>query len=343
MMMFNDLDARTIRERVDMAQLWTAWSEADDLRRHSFAGFLGWEVRNGRDYLYTRKRGVVKSLGPRSPETEQIHRAFHDGRGANKARLETLAAEMDRQAAILRTLNAGRLPVMAARTLRALRSHDKGARIRVIGTNALYGYETLAGVVFNADATATGDVDILVDDRNRLRLLAEDEEIGLTRLVQRHVDKTFTARGPLDYRLTNDRGYMIEFVRPEPTPNFRAMPGAEPLEPGDIRPAPITGLQWLVHAPVVEVMVLDERGFPAPMRLADPRHWAAHKAWLATREDRETQKRQRDRQQAEVMIRLISERLPQFPLDETFLATLPGALAKDFSRSLGAPRSTPAW
>ena len=80
---------------------------------------------------------------------------------------------MDRQAGVLRSLHAGRLPIMAARTLRALRTHGKQASVRVIGTNALYAYESLAGVVFNAASTATGDVDILVDDRNRLRLLAE--------------------------------------------------------------------------------------------------------------------------------------------------------------------------
>jgi len=137
-MNFNELDARTIRERVDMAQLWDAWITADDLRRHSFLGSLGWEERSGHEYLYSRKRGVVKSLGPRSPETEQTHTAFHRGRDDNKTRLATLSTEMDRQAAILRSLNAGRLPVMAARTLRAIRTHHKQATIRVIGTNALY-------------------------------------------------------------------------------------------------------------------------------------------------------------------------------------------------------------
>ena len=50
----------------------------------------------------------------------------------------------------------------------------------------------LAGLRFNAASTATGDIDILVDDRNKLRLLAEDDqEIGLIRLIQDSVDKTF--------------------------------------------------------------------------------------------------------------------------------------------------------
>lgn len=344
MMQYNGLDARTIRERVDMTQLWDAWIEADDLRRHSFRGSIRWEDRNGRDYLYSRKRGVVKSLGPRSPETEQTHAAFHQGREANKSRLSSLSVEMDRQAAVLRSLNARRLPLVAARTLRALRTHDKAATIRVIGTNALYAYEAMAGVVFSPEPTATGDVDILVDDRNRLRLLTDaDEQVGLTRLVQQEVDKTFQSRNTMDFRLTNDKGYMIEFVRPEPMPMHRPMPGADPLETGDIHPAPIAGLQWLINSPVVEVIVLDERGFPAPMRCPDPRYWAVHKLWLSTRPDRDPQKKTRDQQQADVMLRLIAERLPQFPLDPGFRNMLPKELAGmlETGASLGPTR--PSW
>ncbi|AXQ96144.1 nucleotidyltransferase domain-containing protein (plasmid) [Cereibacter azotoformans] len=344
MMNYSDLDARTVRERIDMAQLWDAWIAADDLRRHSFRGSVGWEVRNGRDYLYSRKRGVVKSLGPRSPDTERIHLAFHQGRDANKARLASLSAEMNQQAAVLRALNAGRLPIMAARTLRALRIHDKSATIRVIGTNALYAYESLAGVMFNSASTATGDVDIPVDDRNRLRLLTEtDERIGLTRLVQRTVDKSFQSRGTMEFRLTNDKGYMIEFLRPEPPPIYRSMPGADPLEAGDIRPAPIAGLQWLVNAPAVDVVVLDERGFPAPMRCPDPRYWAVHKLWLSARETREPQKKIRDRQQADVMAKLIGDKLPQLPFDERFRRMLPRELARMLEPSPIATRTNPSW
>jgi hypothetical protein len=344
MMNYNSLDTRTIRERVDLAQLWQAWIAADDVRRHSFSGALAWEVQKGHEYLYRRKRGIANSLGPRSPQSEAIHQAFHEGRAANKARLASLSAEIDRQAAVLRSLNAGRLPLMAARTLRALRTHDKHAGVRVIGTTALYAYETLAGVTFNAASTATGDVDLLVDDRNRLRLLTDDEKpIGLTRLVQASVDKTFTARGTMDFRLTNDKGYMVEFVRPEPRPIFRPMPGSEPLEEGDIRPAPVIGLHWLVNAPVVEVIVPDERGFPAPMRCADPRYWAVHKFWLAMRTDRDPPKKLRDRQQADVMLRLIADKLPQYPLDEGFLGLLPKELRAAIPLQIAASNIQPDW
>lgn len=333
MMYFNGLDARTIRESVDMAQIWDAWTSTDDTRRHSFRGSIGWETRSGHEYLYSRKQGVVKSLGPRSVQTEKTYSAFVEGRAANKARLTSLAAEMDRQASILRSLRAGRLPLMAARALRAVRSHDKFATIRVVGTNALYGYESLAGVVFNSESTATGDVDILVDDRNILRLLTDDQErIGLTRLIQKSVDKSFQSRGPLDYSLTNERGYMIEFVRPAQRNLNVPTPGSLALEDGDVMPAPLERLQWLVNAPAIDTVVIDEKGYPAPMRCADPRYWALHKLWLAKRTDRNAAKKIRDLQQAEIVLKLIAEKLPHLELDDDFLAKVPSALRQQITK-----------
>ncbi|WP_242468957.1 GSU2403 family nucleotidyltransferase fold protein [Rhodovulum adriaticum] len=335
-MVFNDLDARSARERIDMAQIYETWLETETQRRHSFTGFLDWEERNGRQYLYSRKKGVVKSLGPRSPETERIRDAFHGGRAKNADRLARLGEEMNRQAAILRTLGLGRLPVPAARILRAIRLSAPAAAIRVVGTNALYAYEAMAGVMFNAASTATGDIDLLVDDRNRLKILTEDRQHrGFTGLIHREVDKSFQPRGPRDFRLVNDAGYMVEFIRPEPRPSHRAMPGEGPLVEGDIEPVPINSLQWLINAPPIETVVIDERGFPAPMRAADPRFWAAHKLWLAERPDRDPQKKIRDRQQARIVLDLVSEKLPQLSLDEEFARMLPGALRPLIEAALG--------
>ena len=184
------------------------------------------------------------------------------------------------------------MPVPAARILRAIRLAAPHAAIRVVGTNALYAYEVLAGVKFDASSTATGDIDLLVDDRNRLKILTEsEEEMGLIGLIHREVDKSFQPRSPRDFRLTNKDGYMVEFIRPEPRPIFRKMPGGTPLVAGDVEPAPIGGLQWLVNAPSVEVVAIDDGGFPVPMRTPDPRFWAAHKLWLAGRENRDPQKK----------------------------------------------------
>lgn len=140
---------------------------------------------------------------------------------------------------------------------------------------------------------------------------------------------------------------MIEFIRPTPRPIYRAMPGAEPIEPGDVEGAPIDGLQWLVNAPAVEAIVVDDRGFPAPMRCPDPRSWVAHKLWIADREDRDPVKKIRDIGQAEAVIRLLRERLPQHAFDAEFRAALPKPMAERLEKALErdtapAPEK-PAW
>lgn len=346
---FNDLDERTVRERINQSQNWEAWIGAEDTRRHSYMGGMNWETRNGKAYLYRRIGKIGKSLGPRTPETEAILAAFSEGKQRIEQRLARLGDQMNTQAAILRGLRHTRLPETAARVLREMRIHGRNHGARVVGTNALYAYEALAGVIFEEGMTATGDIDILLDDRNRMRLIADTKEaLGITRLIQEKVDKTFRPHGPNGYRLTNDSGYMVEFIRPLPRPFSRQMPGAAPLESDDITAVPLDGLQWLVNAPEVDTIVIDARGFPAPLICPDPRHFAAHKLWVASLTDREAGKAMRDRLQALAVIDLILQKLPQFPLDNAFIANLPaaiGALLFDELKSRGTPpkKGTPDW
>lgn len=332
---FNELEGRSLKERIELAQLWEAWIAAEDLRRHSYLGSMRWERRGGFEYLYRWIGRSGKSLGPRAAETEAMYAAFKEGQARIRTRLRSLSAEIDTQAAILRGLRAGRLPQVSGRILRELRIHVGGTTPRVIGTNALFAFEALAGGAFETAMTATGDIDLSLDDRHPLRLLTEERErIGLTRLIQARVDKTFQPRGAGDCRLTNDTGYMIEFVRPKPRPLYRTMPGAQPLERGDVESAPLEGLQWLLNAPSIEVVVVDERGYPAPMRCPDPRYWVAHKFWVAQREDRDPAKGIRDRRQAAALVAVMRRHLPNFPFDRRFREGLPKAVGDAIAGSL---------
>lgn len=346
---FKALSERSVREQINATQVWDAWIEAEDLRRHSFVGTMGWERRANKQYLYRRKGRVGKSLGPRSADTEAMLEAFREGRERNEARLKSLAGELDTQAAILRSLGVGRVPRTAARVLREIRIHGKAAPLRVVGTNALYAYEALAGVIFEEGTTATGDIDLLQDDRKRLRLVTDEREaIGLARLIQERVDKSFEPRGSRDFRLTNDKGYMIELIRPEPRPAYRKMPGDDPSEADDVAGAPIAGLQWLVNAPAINVVAVDEGGYPVPMTSPDPRFWAAHKFWISTRADRDPVKSTRDRQQARSVVKLLTDRLPHLALDQAFIAMLPNELAPMMTQesaaiSKGKVGTSPTW
>jgi len=44
-----------------------------------------------------------------------------------------------------------------------------------VGSNALYGYEVLAGVHFHSEIIATGDLDVLLDTREQLRISVNEE------------------------------------------------------------------------------------------------------------------------------------------------------------------------
>ena len=55
----------------------------------------------------------------------------------------------------------------------------------------------------------------------------------------------------------------------------------------------------------------------------EPRLFGLHKLWLAEQPDREPLKKGRDRAQGRAVLRLILERLPQYPLDARVLRGLP--------------------
>ena len=62
-----------------------------------------------------------------------------------------------------------------------------------------------------------------------------------------------------------------------------------------------------------------------PMAAPAPRLFALHKLWLAEQPDREPIKNGRDRAQSKTVLRLLLERLPQYPLDSLVLKGLPVA------------------
>lgn len=80
------------------------------------------------------------------------------------------------------------------------------------------------------------------------------------------------------------------------------------------------------------------------MTCPDPRHWTAHKLWLSQRNDREPVKKGRDLAQALAVISLLKDRMPQLPIDATFLATLPKELANQMDSSIEKkPSVGPNW
>jgi hypothetical protein len=65
---------------------------------------------------------------------------------------------------------------------------------------------------------------------------------------------------------------------------------------------------------------------PARIVAPDPRWFALHKLWLGGQGKRNPLKRDKDINQGRALLKAVRERMPQFPLDAAFQATLPAEL-----------------
>lgn len=340
-MEFNELSDIQIRHLVDLRQVFETWRTAKRDLTHKYAGSMFWRAASGADYLKRKIGQVEKSLGRRSGETEEIYRLFTEGRDTARRRHESLAESVDLQASIARTVGLGRVPPIVARLLRRFEEAEFMGHVRVVGTNAMFAYEALAGVMFSAEALATGDIDLLIDARRQLKMVVDDGTERTIMGLLRTVDRSFEKVTGRTYRAVNKEGFMVDLIRPQPRPASKVEPGAQQLAATDLDPSPIEGLQWLVNSPPVAALAIDGRGFPAPIVVPDPRIWLLHKKWLSKRRMRDPDKKQRDAGQARLLWDLVSAKLPQYPLDSDFLKTLPGPL-KEAAAELAGPPSAAA-
>ena len=336
------------RQLIDAQQAWGVWRQLDGDKRRRFSGGMRWAARESGEYLLRKTGRSEVSLGPRNPETEQTYRAFMEGRAANRELLQGVSAKLDRMAPVNRAMGLGRMPVTAARILRECDAKDLlGEQIFVVGTNALYAYEAMAGVRFDSGLLATADIDLLLDARRRMSVVVRDalNETGLIGLLRR-ADKSFAMMGSRAYRAANKDGYLVDLICPQPKNALRAG-GKNSLSAreDDFEGAEIFGLDWLVNAPKVETVVIDERGYPVPVAAIDPRVYALHKFWMAAREDRSPVKAVRDLAQAEAVAHVAAGAL-NLDFESADLSALPEPLRRSPEGLLSLKREsgdTPDW
>jgi hypothetical protein len=310
-----ELTAEQRREVVNTRQVWEA-RDAAVKRRAGYAGSMAWRSPRGKgDYLY-RIVGETgsgqrreRSLGPRSPETERVFREFQAGREVAKADLEAINERLQKQARLNRALDLGRVPTVTSRVLRRLHAENLlGGVIVVSGTNAIYAYEAAAGVHVGGDLLATGDLDIMLDARAKLKLTVEGEEPRRIIDVLKLADSSFKQH-PEAHRAVNRDGFFVELIKPEPTPAWKAE--REGLGDGDMRAAMIANMRWMANAPKFSAVAIGEDGFPVPIACADPRAFALYKNNMGTHDPaRDPVKRRRDTLQAAVVARIVEEQMP---------------------------------
>lgn len=285
-----------------------------------------WKTVRNTEYLfrYRDRHGNGKSLGPRSEKTEALLAAFTAGREAAQERLRLITEKIDEQARLNKALRLNRVPRVVARVLRELDRSGLHDESMVIGTQALYAYEAAGGAHFLLELLASGDVDLLYDARKKLVVVSEKlDGNGLLGLLKK-ADRTFERVRENGLRAANAGQFMVDLVTaPSGMPNNQTITFSE----ADLVAAEVPGLQWLLNSPKLDVIAIDEDGWPVPMRVPDPRAFALHKAWLSSLPTREALKKPRDLDQAQAVAALVKEHMPHLSFEHA-LTSLHGDVRK---------------
>jgi hypothetical protein len=318
-MEFNQLSPNQLRVTMDLTQSYEAYRDAKQ-RAARYAGGFSWKTVRGREYLVKvlNRHGGTKSFGPRSPATEAIFTEFVAGKARAKERESSLEATVQELAGMARGILVARVPSVVTATLRKLDDFGfLGKNLIVIGTNAMYGYEAVAGVQVDTCLLATTDVDLLWDSRATLKLASLDADIQESGLlaILRKVDRTFEPMGRGGFRAINNNGFYVDLVKQAPNPPWKK-DEPEKMAESDLTPSWLPNIKWLLSSEKFKSTVIGQDGLPAPMVGPDPRAFAVYKQWLCDQPDREPVKKQRDRLQARAVIELVRERLQNLPLDD---------------------------
>ncbi len=348
--MVYDLPEALAKQYIDATQARDAYLAAEQ-QAFKYRGSMFWRTVKQRDYLIKEVAGSVgKSLGPRSPETEALLAEFRQRKSESEERRSQLLAAMTQQQRVNAALRVGRTPNVVIDLLEALRYARIDDHFMVIGTNALYAYETHAGVRFSGDLTATTDVDFLWDSRKHLALVSSDphfNERGLISILKK-ADPSFQVHEGESYRASNSKGYMVDLIKRRPESFF------EDKEQGQVRPvlddfwaAKIINMDWLLSSPKFKQTVIGINGSMAEMMTVDPRAFVLFKIYLAQKEDREPVKKARDLAQAQATFQLIEERFPHLGFDRihVFPERVKKMLEAAASSKPRAPKKTsgPTW
>lgn len=275
-------------------------------------GGMYWKHQGKTDYLIrTSPSNSQKSLGPRSPETENIYGKFTERKTSSEKRVKNLVAQLGIHKRMNRALFVGRAPQMLVDILAMIDRAGIVEHFTVVGTHALYAYEAAAGVrIESGDVLATRDIDLLWDTRKRIQFSITMGAAGSSMLgLLRKVDPTFRLRRDQLYTAVNDKGFEVDIIRRE-------------TAEGDPHPLRITDAEddfWvtqaeraaeLLNAPRFSAMIVSPSGDMARMATISPIAFARFKRWLAAQPTRDPMKRSRDTLQADVVEQIVAEYLP---------------------------------
>ncbi|MDD2893136.1 MAG: nucleotidyltransferase domain-containing protein [Halothiobacillaceae bacterium] len=329
-MQYKDIALESKRIYIDSVQSYEVFLDAErDRLKH--AGSMKWKRVNDHDYLVRQStKGAQKSLGSRSPETEAIFQAFIHDKARAEQRFMEAKERIDERASFNRAARLNRVPWMAGQIARKLaQKPDLASKTVIIGTNAIYAYEAVAGIRVDSGIVSTMDLDILWDTRHQLKVagLSIEGFIGFLRTI----DPSFKSIGvgaQRAFRATATNGYIVDLIESARKNVLFSKPSSMSDLDDDLVAVEIKGMEWLISCPRFHAVAFDEKGYPVPMVVPDPRAFALHKHWLSQQDDREPIKKARDEAQARTVFYMTINHFPHLPFSDAALRALPFPIRK---------------
>ena len=307
---FTPLPENASRQFIDSMSVFAAFRHAESEAR-KVRGGMYWKQQGDYSYLVkTSPDNRQQRIGARSIETELIYKKFIERKSAAEVRLASLKGALNDAERLNKALRVGRTPGVVVALLQALDDAGLGDHFTVVGTYALYAYESAAGVRIAQSALATQDVDLLWDARRRVQFIATMASLDTSVLqILQRVDATFKRREDQFSTAINDKGFEVDFLRRMPEDDdphlFRLSVDEDDLWPVQAKRADVlTGAQRFEH------IVVSTTGRMALMRTIAPAAFVEFKNWMAKiATDRSALKRRRDASQAAIVQALLDEQL----------------------------------
>lgn len=283
-----ETSAAVARQYIDAVSVFEALEEAQAEAAHVRGGMY-WHAGppsspESKYLVRTTPAGSETSLGPCTPETEAIYARFTQRKRESAERVSGLKTALEQQQRLNRALRVGRVDPLVVALLGRLASTRLSPHFKVVGTHALYAYETAAGVRLDSGTVATRDIDLLWDTRKRLQFSTQLARVDGSMLgVLKKVDPTFRIRQSQKYTAVNKDGFEVDIIR-------RA--------------------NVLLDAPGFSAVIVASNGTMARMDTVHPATFVAFKRWMADQTGREALKRRRDALQADAVQTLMETYLP---------------------------------
>jgi hypothetical protein len=311
---FGELTEAQTRQYIDAESAWRALVDTEVAMRE-IRGSMMWRQQAGGNYLLRiSATGAQTSLGPHTPEKQDIYERFMARKSALESRYQHLRATVAQHVRVNRALRVGRVPNVVVETLNAVARAGLQDHFMVVGTHALFAYETACGVRVQADATATQDIDLLLDTRKYLSFVTTMARLDTSLLgIFQTADKSFGLRADQRYTAVNDKGFEIDVIRRVAGVSDASGPRRDPHP---MRASAFEDDFWIVQIPSGKHLldggrfsqtVVATNGQMATMHAPDPANFVRIKTAISQRADRDPLKRNKDALQARIVQCLLDD------------------------------------